>query len=259
MSVLDKTQISRSFGNASQSYDDMAALQRKVGNELVRYLDNENHQERILDIGCGTGFFTEKIINALPDAELLALDIALPMLLKTQQRLTCEAINLVCADAEQLPFIDNSFQQVVSNLALQWCYDLSPLFKGLHDVLKPSGVLIFSTFGEQALCELKSAWSKVDNFPHVNDFCNADELQQALYAAGFIEVNIVKKTYQHEYASVIALMKELKGIGAHNTHQQRNRHLTSKGQLKTLLSAYPQTRQGTIKASFEILYVQARR
>ena len=52
-------------------------------------------------------------------------------------------------------------------------------------------------------------------------------------------------------------MYELKGIGAHNVSQARNKQLTTKGQLQALLAAYPKDKDGKITASYEIIYVQA--
>lgn len=255
--MLDKQHIRRSFGNASEHYDVMASLQRKVGETLFETFKCIN-KGYIVDIGCGTGFLTEKIMP-VTDASVIGLDIALPMLLKTQQRLTGQNIGLLCADAEQLPFLNTSVHQIVSNLALQWCRDLVSLFSQMYQVLLPQGELVFSTFGYGALTELKAAWAEVDDYPHVNHFFHRDELYIALSEAGFKNIQIIKHVYINQYADPIALMKELKAIGAHNVDQQRNRQMTSKGQLQTLLAKYPQNIDRTINASFEILYVKAMR
>jgi len=253
---LDKRQIKRSFAKASKSYDGMASLQRQVGRDLIKQVSLPE-QANVLDLGCGTGFFTQQLIEKVGIKNIVALDLALPMLLQTRARLGEHHISLVCADAESLPFVDESVDSVVSNLALQWCMGLDDLFVDIRSTLKREGRFIFSSFGASALYELKAAWAKVDDYRHVNEFYSASEVNEKLQQAGFHKIQIVTKTYISQYPDVLNLMRELKGIGAHNVSHQRNKQLTSKRQLQALISAYPKEVHGGIKASFEIIYVQA--
>lgn len=255
--LLDKQRVRTSFAKASNSYDAMAVLQRKVGRYLFNNISTDE-RTRILDLGCGTGFLTQLIAASNREADVYALDLALPMLAKTKSREQCENVRLVCADAEQLPFIENSIQLVSSNLALQWCQNLEQLFSGVYRVLEKEGSFVFSTFGANALSELKTAWAAVDDYPHVNDFCSELVIQVELEKAGFVDVQIKSHTYYSEYASVLDLMRELKGIGAHNVNQARKKTLTSKGDMQRMFTAYPKEPDSGIKASFEIMYVMAK-
>jgi malonyl-CoA O-methyltransferase len=255
--ALDKKQIRQSFANAAQSYDAMATLQRQVGRELIARLSLP-HESLVLDVGCGTGFFTQQLRDRALLKNIVALDIAMPMLEKTRQRLNDNFVPLLCADVEQLPLANSSVDALASNLALQWCSDLGALFAGVQRVLRADGLFAFSTFGESALCELKSAWAEVDDYPHVNDFSSLLEIKQRMIAAGFVDVQLERRIYQVKYTSVIELMRELKGIGAHNVSQGRNKQLTSKGHLQSLLAAYPASADGKIIASYEVIYVLAK-
>ncbi|NOQ13476.1 MAG: malonyl-ACP O-methyltransferase BioC [Methyloprofundus sp.] len=255
--ALDKRQIRQSFANAAQSYDAMAALQRQVGRELISKVALPR-EALVVDVGCGTGFFTQQLRDRALLKNIVALDIAMPMLLKTRQRLGDGAVPLLCADAEQLPIASHCIDGLVSNLALQWCLGIDAMFADVHRVLRANGAFVFSTFGESALCELKAAWAEVDDYPHVNEFCSLSAIRQQLQVAGFVDAQLESWVYKVKYNSVIELMRELKGIGAHNVSQARNRHLTTKGQLQALLSAYPLDKDGKISASYEIIYVQAR-
>ncbi|MDP1771600.1 MAG: malonyl-ACP O-methyltransferase BioC [Methylobacter sp.] len=263
---LDKAKIKQSFAAASVTYDGVAALQRTVGNALLNTINAESLTGTLLDLGCGTGFLTANLVGSwgngtqsVPYMNAIALDIALPMVQVTRAKLVdAPNVNYVCADAEQLPLAGQIVDGVFSNLALQWCVNLEGVFTDIKRVMKPDGRLVFSTFGPQTLQELKSAWADVDDFNHVNDFYGEQQLRHFLQLAGYTEIAIETKIYLSSYDSVLALMKELKHIGAHNVIAGRNKSITSKSQMQRMIAAYEQHRTGDlIPATFEVMMITA--
>ena len=190
--VLDKRAVRRSFSAASQTYDGLARLQHRVCETLEGKIDASNLKEaRVLDVGCGTGFLTGKMMQLPVCNHLISLDIALPMLNLTRNKYAFNKnLDYICADAESIPMANNSMDMVVSNLALQWCQNLELVFTDIARVLKPDGRLWFSTFGSQTLTELKFAWAKVDDYIHVNHFYNENELRQLLESAGYQDIRL---------------------------------------------------------------------
>ena len=257
-SALDKTAVRTSFAAAVDSYDGVAAMQRRVGEWLHANIDRRKLQQSlVLDIGCGTGFLTGQLIA--DSRQMLALDIALPMLWKTRAGLVDrQNIQYLCADAEALPLCDNSVDCIVSNLALQWCQDLECLFIEFQRVLSTNGWLRFSTFGPNTLKELKASWVKVDDYPHVNHFFKGAELKRALVKAGFKNIRLQTETAISKYPNVLDLMRELKNIGAHNVNHGRFRALTGKSRMQSMTRIYESLRhQGQIPATFEVILVEA--
>ncbi|MDO9242060.1 MAG: malonyl-ACP O-methyltransferase BioC [Methylicorpusculum sp.] len=254
---LDKQKIKTSFGNASLSYDSAARLQQQVGLHLLNQYAEKGLSGNILDVGCGTGFLTERLLQFASLEAIIALDIAEPMLHRARLRLADHSrVAYVCADAESLPFMEQQFDSIVSNLALQWCNLNSETFSRFKKLVKPGGQLIFSTFGPQTLSELKLAWEAVDDYRHVNDFAVQDDLFQALTQAGSKKIQIETVIYKSAYESVLELMAELKFLGAHNVARDRKRRLTTKAELRKLLAAYPKTSEEPgIFATFEVIYV----
>lgn len=258
--MFDKAQVRHAFAAASHSYDSVAHLQREVGMALLQAADLATLHGTVLDIGCGTGFLTGHLAQT-GCGPLIALDIAFAMLQSTRAKLAAHPqVHYLCADAEAMPLAAASIDQVFSNLALQWCGDLNAVFGDLHRVLQSDGQLHFSTFGPQTLQELKRAWAAVDSYPHVNDFYPQGQLIASLQQAGFRHITCRTHIYQPHYASVLALMRELKGIGAHNVLPGRNKRLTSKTALHRMMAAYPPTPEPSgITATFEVFIVSATR
>jgi len=256
---LEKVKIKHAFAHAATTYDAVADLQRRVGLNLLEQVVNDDLTGIVLDVGCGTGFLTHKIITHAECAEVIGLDIALPMLHTTRHKMDGQNLLLVCADAEFLPFADQTINHIVSNLALQWCENLTAVFSDFKRVLKPQGQLLFSTFGEKTLQELKAAWATVDDCSHVNDFYHADEIGFFLQQTGFQVIEIKTKTYLSQYESVMALMHELKALGAYHVIKGGRKTITGKTKMQAMMNEYDAWRKnGLIPATFEIITVTAR-
>jgi malonyl-CoA O-methyltransferase len=275
---LDKAKIRQSFAAASLTYDGVAELQRTVGKALLAACDAESLVGTLVDLGCGTGFLTAKLLSeqvgyasrtmilaeengtrCVPYRSVIALDIALPMLQVTRTKLAdAPNVGYLCADAEQLPLAEQVVNGVFSNLALQWCVNLEAVFTDIKRVLKPGGRLVFSTFGPQTLQELKSAWAEVDAYKHVNEFYSEQQMAHFLRLAGYTEIQIETKRHISSYGSVWDLMKELKQIGAHNVIAGRNKSVTTKTQMQRMIEAYERHQSGDrIAATFEVIMVSA--
>ncbi len=258
----EKARIRHSFAAASATYDGAAELQRTVGKVLLAGTNAEKLAGTVLDLGCGTGFLTGELLstkNQNPPQSVIAVDIAFGMLEATRSKLAAHNnVRYICADAEQLPIAASTVDVVVSNLALQWCRNLTAVFSELKRALKPGGQLVFSTFGPHTLQELKSAWSEVDNYSHVNEFYGVADIEHFLQQAGFRRVRIERNTHLSKYDSVLALMRELKAIGAQNVIGERNKAITTQTQLQRMIKTYDLHRlEGMIPATFECFLIQA--
>lgn len=249
---LDKINVKRSFAKASNSYDGLAELQRKIGLAMLLQHNITEFSGVILDLGCGTGFLTRELQQYSADKTIIAMDIAFPMLLAARSK--CDA-EFLCADIEHLPVQNNSVDWIFSNLALQWCPDLQGVFENFKRVLKPDGRLIFSSFGPQTLHELKLAWAKVDNYSHVNNFYSVQQLREFMQKAGLQNIRIENSRHKSEYPNVMALMNELKGIGAHHVNGNRKKGFTTKTQWKNMNIAYESLiENGYLPATFDVIY-----
>jgi malonyl-CoA O-methyltransferase len=257
---IDKQLARRAFDRAADTYDGVAELQCEIGDRLIERLDYIRQQpRRILDLGAGTGFFTAALLKRYRKADVVALDIAERMLQRVQARAGWfRKPRCVCADAESLPFVDDSFDFIFSNLMLQWCGNLEATLMELRRVLAPGGLLMFTTFGPDTLMELRASWEAVDGYTHVNAFVDMHDVGDALLATRWAEPVMDSERITVTYRELRTLMQDLKHIGAHNVTAGRARGLTGKQHMQQLAEAYERFREdGVLPASYEVVYGHA--
>jgi malonyl-CoA O-methyltransferase len=266
---LDRAHIRRAFGRAAATYEAHAVLQAEVASRLRERLDTATFApQRVLDVGCGPGRSSADLRALFPRAEFVALDLALPMLIEAKKgaRLQVEGSGgkatpspfFLCADAQALPLVDASVDLVHSSLCLQWCEDPGLALAEFQRVLRPGGVLLFSTFGPDTLHELRSAFASVDATPHVSRFIDMHDIGDALLATGFRDPVLERDDFILTYADARTLMRELHAIGATNADAKRQRALTGKSHLQRVFAAYEAFRRdGLLPATYEVVYAQA--
>jgi malonyl-CoA O-methyltransferase len=235
-----------------------------VRTELLGRLDELKIDPRaVLDLGAGTGHASRALKRRFPRALTVAVDIAPGMLAQARARSRwLRRFERVRADAYALPFRDQCFDLVFSSLMLQWCDDLDAVFAEISRVLAPGGLLLFSTFGPGTLAELREAWAAGDaaaspSAPanHVNHFFDPHALGGALLQAGFGEPVLDVDRIVMRYPDTLALMRELKAIGAHNVTRGRPRGLTGRARFAAMTRAYEtQRRDGTLPATYEVIH-----
>ena len=87
LATIDKRQVRRAFSRAAEHYDEVAALQREIGQRMIERLALVRLQpDLILDLGAGTGIAAVELARRYRKARILARDFACPMLLKARRR-----------------------------------------------------------------------------------------------------------------------------------------------------------------------------
>ena len=273
--LFDAKQVRRAFSRSAASYDAAAQLQHAVEARLLEsldYLDDPALQreppQRVLDLGCGTGRASIAMQKRWPKAQIVSLDLALPMLRQargTSARSMGWLSNpfarkpaQVCADARALPLAEASVDVLFSNLCVQWVEDLDALIAGFRRVLKPNGLLLVSTFGPETLWELRDAFAHADAAPHVSPFADIAGFGDALVRAGFRQPVLDREEETTHYPDLPALMRELRAIGATNALASRRHTLTGRSRFATAASAYETHRDAQgLPATWETITAMA--
>jgi malonyl-CoA O-methyltransferase len=263
---IDKREVRRAFSKAASTYDAAAVMQREVCIRMLEKLDIIKIQpQRLLDVGSGTGWGTRQLGERYPQAEVVALDIAIGMLQAARgtsgwwkKLFAGKRESYLCADVEALPLAAQSVDMVWSNLAVQWCNDLPATFVELHRVIRTDGLLMFSTFGPDTLHELRVAFNGVDGFNHVNRFADMHDIGDMLVAAGFAAPVMEMEKLTLTYNDVRAVMQDLRSIGAHNATAGRSTGMMGKARWANIVQNYETLRRdGKLPATFEIIYGHA--
>lgn len=258
--TISKQKIRRAFDRAADSYDEAAVLQKEVCSRLLEKLEYiKLSPQLILDAGVGTGEAVAPLLKRYKKSRMVALDLSERMLAKALGHGSLlRKPQLVCADLEQLPFGDNSFDLIFSSLTLQWCNDLPATMQDLLRVLKPGGLLMFTTFGPDTLKQLRSCWRQIDDAVHVNQFTDMHDVGDGLLQAGFADPVMEAETITVNYQNVDKLMADLRAIGANATAEGGRASLTTPAMLSKLRQAYDVYRvDGLLPASYEVVYGHA--
>jgi malonyl-CoA O-methyltransferase len=256
---LDPARVRRSFDRASAHYDRAAVLQAQIREQLLQRLELVRLRPQVVvDAGSGTGHASLALKRRYPQACVVALDLSTQMLRESKRRQRWfRRFERVGGDAGRMPFADGSVDLIFSNLMLQWC-NLDAAFGEVRRVLKPHGLFTFTTFGPDTLVELRRAWSSVDGQVHVNQFLDMHDIGDALVRAGLAEPVLDVERYTLTYPDALALMRDLKAIGAHNVAAGRPAGLTGRGRLARMCAAYEAYRRdGRLPATYEAVFGQA--
>jgi malonyl-CoA O-methyltransferase len=258
---LDRPDVRASFDRASATYEAAAVLQARVADELLERLEPFNFKPSVvLDLGAGTGRMTAELKKRYRRALVVALDLAPGMLREARRHQQFfRRFERVCGDAMRLPVADASVDVVISSLMLQWCDPPDQALAEVRRVLKPDGFFAFSTFGPDTLRELRSSWMEADGTTHpdnhVNHFIDMHDVGDALVRAGLAEPVLDVDRVQLTYPDALALMRDLKAIGAHNITAGRPRGLIGRERLRRVQNAYEAFRRdGQLPATYEVVY-----
>ncbi len=170
----------------------------------------------------------------------------------------------IVADEEALPFADASLDLVVSVLNLQFVNDLPGTLIQVRRALKPDGLFMAAMVGGESLNELRAAFADAESevegglSPRVAPFADVRELGALLQRAGLALPVVDSERLTVRYDSVLALMHDLRHMGATNVLRERRRRPLKRATLQRMEAIYAERfadADGRLRASFEIIWL----
>ncbi len=167
-------------------------------------------------------------------------------------------------DEEALPFTGETFDLIVSGLALQSVNDLPGALVQARRVLAPDGMLLACLIGGRSLEELRTAFAVAEeeltggSSPRVAPFADVRDLGGLLQRAGFALPVADVDTIKVRYASLFGLLADLRAMGATNALVERLRKPLSRRLLMRAAQVYAERfsdADGRVRATFEIVWL----
>ena len=131
----------------------------------------------------------------------------------------------VQGDFNRLPLGDASVDLVWANLALPWSGDPVQTFLQWHRVLKPGGLLMFSTWGPDTLRELRAAFESAGESRRVHPFVDMHDLGDMMVGAGLADPVMDMERISLTYRDVAGLVADLRAGRHTNARLDRPRGL----------------------------------
>jgi len=247
--------VKQRFDRVAEHYDANAFIMEDIVGRLMSRLSFiKLEPKHCVDLGCGTGIVSKALQNQFPNAKVTGVDFSQAMIEQYRKK---QALPAHLTSAQALPFPDNSIDLIVSNIMLPWCDDLSLVFKEAKRVLRPDGVLLFSTFGPDTFCELRQAWAGVDERAHVQVFLDMHDVGDALLKSGFADPVMDVERVTLKYKTLDVMLKEIKAMGLSNLLQNRFRGLTGKSVWKQFENHFLHDSAGKLDLSLELVFAYA--
>lgn len=235
-------------------------LLRRVADDLVERLAIVRRSfPLVLNLGAHHGLLGRRV------REIAGVETVIDMESSAKLLALCDG-PAVLADEEALPFAAGSLDLVVSGLSLHLVNDLPGTLVQVRRALKPDGLLLAALLGGATLSELREAWLAAETeieggaSPRVAPFADVRDLGGLLQRAGFALPVVDSDTVTVHYPSPLALMGDLKAMGASNMLAQRRRKPVTRGLLARACEIYIERfgrAGGRVPASFEILTLTA--
>lgn len=266
MNVFDRTakKRQRNVTALAGDYHVFNYLKDEVGLRLSDRVFDVNRKFKCgLDLGCGYGHVSKHLSQDAVE-ELFMCDNS-ELVLEKAEGPEDRAVKYrkMVADEESLPFEPNSFDLIVSSLALHWVNQLPSTFSQIIKCLRPDGVFIGAVFGGDTLYELRGSLQlgeieREGGFAaHVSPFTAIRDVGGLLNQAGFTMLTIDTDEIRVGYPSMFELMADLKGMGENNASWIRKLHL-HRDTMFAASAIYKEmygNQDGTIPATFQIIYM----
>ncbi|NJN88800.1 MAG: methyltransferase, partial [Leptolyngbyaceae cyanobacterium SL_7_1] len=213
-----KYQVAQNFGNAAPAYNRWASIQQECAETLISILRHQSKipDGEILEIGCGTGFITQKLIEQFPDRHLEITDISPEMLEFCQRNL------LIASQPRSLSFnqLDGEtvnteavYAAIVGGFVIQWFEQPLESLQRLVAALQPGGVLLVSFPSDRSFPEWKQACQQTSIPFTANPLPNPGYLSEQLTDSS-VKCTWYEKEFCLVYRDAIEFFKSFKLIGA---------------------------------------------
>ena len=223
---ISQRRVQQNFQRGFRKYNDNAYMQKHIAARLVDLFSqttNLPHFHSVLEIGCGTGFLTQELVQRLSVDHWSINDLVYESRAHIAPIFKTSAWEFLpgAIETKQLP---RKYDLIASASAIQWIADTPTLLKRLSDSLTPGGWLILSSFGPEHFQEIRT----FDTKPCPMSYFDNDNWR-ALLSTDFKPVLIDQGIQVAKFDSVRKLLMHLRntGVNANAQHQWSRQRLAA--------------------------------
>ncbi len=168
--------IKSRFGKAAKYYDNNAVAQKIISDKLFSLIENTVKPQNILEIGCGTGNLSKRLLELSPE-KLVLNDICPGYVSALEKKLGHKIVTengtdeMGCSNPESLPHITfycknaqelneneftSKFNLIASASAIQWMQNPLRFIIDCKKLMDDDGIAAISTFAPDNMCEVTS-------------------------------------------------------------------------------------------------------
>lgn len=251
MEAIETKQIHIRFTRALSSYDNHADAQHRISRKLASLLPHQANvrYKRMLEIGCGTGGFTEVLKQQCHIDEWILNDLCEDCQEKIEQLFPGSLPHFIAGDAETLSF-PGKFDLIASASVFQWMKEPETFLHKLSGLLMQQGLLLFSTFVPGNLYEIKELTGKGLVYP------TSDTLVGWLSTADFNLLHQEEDTIVLTFKTPLDVLRHLKATGVTAT----GNGCWTKGRQESFCQQYAEqftTTDGQVTLTYRPFYILA--
>lgn len=254
-----KNSIASAFGNAAESYERYAELQKNTANRLIASLRPWRDilpPGPIVELGCGTGFVTKKLAELYPARKIIAIDLSQEMIEASRRKLGHhDNLAFKQLDAETATHEKPEYAMTISGFTAQWFKDPALTLGRWLEATKPGGLLLASFPGSESFPEWKRHCREL-GLPFTGNRLPDTEEMIIKLSGGPSRIDYHEDTVTRTFDSAFDFFKQLKRIGAGT--RKEGRPLSPK-ELSLLIGHWDRSSPNGVRVSYHIVFLAVKK
>lgn len=257
--IFDRNRKKLHFNRAAGNFEKADFLFNEVSNRIAdqfNFLIKKKFNKALI-IGTKNGFLSENLKQNNIIEKVYETDFSMQFLNNKNPK------NLINCDEEFLPFKNESFDLILSNLNLHWVNDLPGCLAQIKRILKKDGFFQATLFGSKTLMELRQALmeAEIENGGYsqrISPFIDVKEGAALVQRASFKEPVSIAEEIDVKYDNILELLKDIKNMGEANSLTKANKTTPKKNYFFKAAEIYSNKfsdDNNQLNAKFEIINI----